>query len=132
MHVTTIENDAALKRRPDALFSEPFPAVQAGSEVLRDQEIVRLIDTGTLGKYRVQRRGSGQAGPVFLITLYGATCSKIELLGSRKLGWQDYVVAMKRAITREIGYWLNLGEPLPRGEERAVEVTVRDTDFAAT
>jgi hypothetical protein len=106
--------------------------VQAGSEVLRDQEIVRLIDTGTLGKYRVQRRGSGQAGPVFLITLYGATCSKIELLGSRKLGWQDYVVAMKRAITREIGYWLNLGEPLPRGEERAVEVTVRDTDFAAS
>jgi len=106
--------------------------VQAGSEVLRDQEIVRLIDTGTLGKYRVQRRGSGQAGPVFLITLYGATCSKIELLGSRKLGWQDYVVAMKRAITREIGYWLNLGEPLPRGEDRAVEVTVRDTDFAAS
>jgi len=112
-------------------LSEPFPAVQAGSEVLRDREIVRFVDTGTLGKYRVQQRGPGQAGPAFLITLYGATCSKIELLGFRKLGWQDYVVAMKRAIAREIGYWQNRGEPLPRGEDRAVEVTVRETDFAA-
>lgn len=131
MHTTTIENDAALEPRPVALFSEPFPAVQAGSEVLRDQEIVRLVDTGTLGKYRVKQRGSGQAGPVFLITLYGATCSKIELLGFRKLGWQDYVVAMKRGIAREMGYWQNRGEPLPRGEDRAVEITVRETDFAA-
>jgi hypothetical protein len=38
---------------------------------------------------------------------------------------------MKRAIAREIGYWQNRGEPLPLGEERAIEVTVRDTDFAA-
>ena len=131
MHTMTAESDAALERPPAALVSEPFPAVQAGSEVLRDQELVRLVDTGTLGKYRVQQRGSSQKGPVFLITLYGATCSKIELLGSRKLDWVDYVVAMKRAIAREIGYWLNRGEPLPRGEDRAVEVTVRDTDFAA-
>jgi hypothetical protein len=111
----TAESDAALERPPAALVSEPFPAVQAGSEVLRDQELVRLVDTGTLGKYRVQQRGSSQKGPVFLITF----------------GWQDYVVAMKRAIAREIGYWQNRGEPLPRGEDRAVEVTVRDTDFAA-
>ncbi len=152
MHTTTIESGAALRneresweneggraakpiqskapeRTPAAPISEPFPAVEAGSEVLRDRELIRLVDTGTLGKYRVQQRGSGQAGPVFLITLYGATCSKIELLGVRKLGWQDYVVAMKRAIAREIGYWQNRGEPLPRGEERAIEVTVRDTDF---
>lgn len=131
MHTTTAESDAALERTAAAHVSEPFPTVQAGSEVLRDQELVRLVDTGTLGKYRVQQRGPGQAGPAFLITLYGATCSKIELLGFRKLGWQDYVVAMKRAIAREIGYWQNRGEPLPRGEDRAVEVTVRETDFAA-
>lgn len=74
----TAESDAALERTALALVSEPFPAVQAGSEVLRDHEIVRLVDVGTFGKYRVQRRG----------------------------------------------------ESLPRGEERAVEVTVRDTDFA--
>jgi hypothetical protein len=121
----------APERTAAALISEPFPAVKAGGEVLRDQELIRLVDTGTLGKYRVQQRGpGGQAGPAFLITLYGATCSKIELRGLRKLSWQDYVVAMKRAIAREIGYWQNRGEPLPRGEERAVEVTVRDTDFA--
>ena len=123
MHTTAIEGDAAL--------TEPFPTVQAGSEVLRDREIVRLVDTGTLGKYRVQQRGGGQAGPAFLLTLYGATCSKIELLGVRKLGWPDYVHAMKRAITREIGYWQNRGEALPRGDDRAIEVTVRETDFAA-
>ena len=122
--------NAALERTTATFISEPFPAVQAGSEVLRDQGIVRLVDTGTLGKYRVQQGGRGQGGPAFLITLYGATCSKIELLGFRKLGWQDYVAAMKRAIAREIGYWQNRGEPLPRGEDRAVEVTVRDTDFA--
>jgi hypothetical protein len=123
--------NAALSRTPVALGSEPFPAVQAGSEVLRDREIVRLVDTGTLGKYRIQQRGSSQSGPAFLVTLYGATCSKIELQLWRKLGWQDYVDAMKRAIAREIGYWQNRGEPLPLGEERAMEVTVRDTDFAA-
>jgi hypothetical protein len=121
----------AIGRTPAALGSEPFPAVQAGSEVLRDQEIVRLVDTGTLGKYRVQQRGSSQSGPAFLVTLYGATCSKIELQLWRKLGWPDYVVAIKRAIAREIGYWQNRGEPLPGGEERPIEVTVRDTDFAA-
>lgn len=131
MHTTTAEDDAALGRTARALVSEPFPAVQAGGEVLRDHEIVRLVDTGTLGKYRVQGRGPGQSGPAFLITLYGATCSKVELLGRRKLGWQDYVGAMRRAIAREIEYWRNRGEPLPRGEERAVEVTVRDTDFTA-
>ena len=131
MHTTTAESDAALERTAAAHVSEPFPTVQAGSEVLRDREIVHLVDTGTLGKYRVQQRGPGQAGPAFLITLYGATCAKIELLGSRKLDWQDYVVAMKRAIAREIGYWQNRGKALPRGEDRAVEVTVRDTDFAA-
>jgi hypothetical protein len=115
----------------EALISEPFPAVQAGSEVLRDRELVRLVDTGTLGKYRVQPRGLGQAGPAFLVTLYGATCSKIELLGFRRLGWPDYLQAMKRAIEREVGYWQNRGEPLPRGQDRAVAVTVRETDFAA-
>ncbi len=124
MHTTATESGTAL-------VSEPFPAVQAGSEVLRDREIVRLVDTGTLGKYRVQQRGGGQVGPAFLLTLYGATCSKIELLGVRKLEWPDYVQAMKRAITREIGYWQNRGEALPRGEDRDVEVTVRETDFAA-
>lgn len=129
MHITIAESDAALERTARALVSEPFPAVQTGSEVFRDHEIVRLVDTGTLGKYRVQRRGPGQSGPAFLITLYGATCSKIELLGRRKLGWQDYVGAMKRAITREIEYSRNRGESLPSGKERAVEVTVRDTDF---
>jgi hypothetical protein len=131
MHATIADYDAAPDRTAGAAISEPFPAVQAGSEVLRDRELVRLVDTGTFGKYRVQQRGGGQAGPAFLVTLYGATCSKIELLGVRKLGWQDYVVAMKRAIAREIGYWQNRGEPLPRGEDRAVEVTVRETDFAA-
>jgi hypothetical protein len=123
---------AEVERTPAAPISEPFPAVEAGGEVLRDQELIRLVDTGTLGKYRIQRRGSSQPGPVFLVTLYGATCSKIELLGVRKLGWQDYVAAMRRAIAREIGYWQNRGVPLPRGEERAIEVTVRDTDFVAT
>jgi hypothetical protein len=122
MHTTATEGDTAL-------VSEPFPAVQAGSEVLRDREIVRLVDTGTLGKYRVQQRGGGQVGPAFLVTLYGVTCSKIELLGVRKLGWPDYVQAMKRAITREVGYWQNRGEALPPGDDRAVEVTVRETDF---
>jgi hypothetical protein len=124
MHTTTTEAGAAL-------VSEPFPTVQSGSEVLRDREIVRLVDTGTLGKYRVQPRGPGQAGPAFLLTLYGATCSKIELLGVRKLGWADYVQAMKRAITREIGYWQNRGEALPEGGDRAVEITVRESDFGA-
>lgn len=146
MHTTTAESaaalenergsaepvrSAALERTPTALISEPFPAVQAGGEVLRDQELIRLVDTGTLGKYRVQQRAPRQEGPAFLVTLYGATCSKIELLGFRKLGWQDYVAAMKRAISREMGYWRNRGEALPRGEDRAIEVTVRETDFAA-
>lgn len=129
MRTTTV--DRALERTDAVIVSEPFPMVQAGSEVLRDREIVRLVDTGTLGKYLVQRRGpGGQAGPAFLITLYGATCSKIELLGYRKLGWQDYVLAMKRAISREIGYWQNRGEPLPGSDDPAVEVTVREADFA--
>jgi hypothetical protein len=104
--------------------------VQAGSEVLREREIVRLVDTETLGKYRVQQRGSGKGGPAFLITLFGATCSKIELMGFRKLGWQDYLAAMKRAISREMQYWQNRGEALPRGDEPPIEITVRDTDFA--
>ncbi len=111
------------------LDHEPFPAVQAGSEVLREREIIPLVDTGTFGKYRVGRRGSGQAGPVFLVTLFGATCSKIEMLGIRKLGSADYLAAVKRAIEREIGYWQNRGEPLPRDEARPIEITVRDTDF---
>ena len=92
---------------------------------------MRLVDTGTFGRYRVQQRGSGQSGQAFLVTLYGATCSKIELRLCRKLGWQDYVAAMRRAIRREIGYWQNRGEALPLGEARAIEITVRDTDFAA-
>lgn len=124
-----VEN-GSLERTAAALVSEPFPAVQAGSEVLRDRELVRLVDTGTLGKYRVQPRGFGQTGPAFLITLYGATCSKVELLGFRRLGWPDYLQAMKRAIEREVKYWQNRGEPLPRGRDRTVEVTVRETDFA--
>ena len=123
-----VEN-ASLERTAAALISEPFPAVQAGSEVLRDRELVRLVDTGTLGKYRVQPRGLGKAGPAFLVTLYGVTCSKIELLGFRRLGWPDYLQAMKRAIEREVGYWQNRGELLPRGQDRAVEITVRETDF---
>jgi hypothetical protein len=121
--------DASLEGTTAALVSEPFPAVLAGSEVLRDRELVRLVDTGTLGKYRVQPRGLGQAGPAFLVTLYGATCSKISLRGFRRLGWPDYVVAMKRAIEREVGYWQNRGELLPRARDRAVEVTVRESDF---
>jgi hypothetical protein len=125
----TADVGPALERTPAALVSEPFPAVKAGSEVFRDQELLHLVDTGTFGKYRVQPRGSGQAGPAFLVTLYGATCSKIELRAFRKLGWQDYVAAMKRAVAREIGYWQNRGERLPGGDQRAVEVTVRDTDF---
>lgn len=121
--------DSTPERGSASPLSEPFPAVKAGSEVLRDRELVHLVDTGTLGKYRVQQRGAGHKGPAFLVTLYGATCSKIELQGSRKLGWQDYVDAMGRAIARELGYWQNRGERLPEGGERAVEVTVRDTDF---
>ncbi len=129
MHTTTTEADDARERRSYVLDHEPFPAVRAGSEVLRDQEIVRLVETGTLGKYRVAQRGSGQAGPAFLVTLFGATCSKIELLGIRKLGSRDYLAAVKCAIEREIGYWQSRGEPLPRGEGRPIEVTVRETDF---
>jgi hypothetical protein len=121
--------EASLEGTAPAPVSEPFPAVQAGSEVHRDRELVRLVDTGTLGKYRVQPRGLGQAGPAFLLTLYGATCSKIELMGFRRLGWPDYVAAMKRAIEREVGYWQNRGELLPRARDRAVEVTVRESDF---
>lgn len=97
-----VEN-ASLERTAAALISEPFPAVQAGSEVLRDRELVRLVDTGTLGKYRVQPRGLGKAGPAFLVTLYGVTCSKIELMGFRRLGWPDYLQAMKRAIKGKSG-----------------------------
>jgi hypothetical protein len=122
--------DVSLEGTTAALVSEPFPAVQAGSEVLRDRELVHLVDTGTLGKYRIQPRGLGHPGPTFLVTLYGATCSKIELLGFRRLEWLDYLTAMKRAIEREVGYWQNRGESLPRGKDRAVEVTVRETDFA--
>ncbi len=129
MQITTTEVDAALEGDTSVLDHEPFPAVQAGSEVLRDQEIVRLVERGTFGKYRVGPRGSGQAGPAFLVMLFGATCSKIELLGIRKLGSRDYLAAVKRAIEREIGYWQNRGEPLPRGEGRPIEVTVREADF---
>jgi hypothetical protein len=121
--------DDALERKSSVLDHEPFPSVKAGSEVLRDQEIVRLVETGTFGKYRVGPRGSGQAGPAFLVTLFGATCSKIELLGIRKLGSRDYLAAVKHAIEREIGYWQNRGEPLPRDEGRLIEVTIRDADF---
>jgi hypothetical protein len=132
MHRESDGIESAVARPPSASDHEPFPSVQAGSEVLRDREIVRLVDTGTIGKYRVGQRGSAQAGPAFLVTLYGATCSKIELLGNRKLDTTDYLAAIKRAIEREIGYWQNRGESLPRDEGREIEVTVRDTDFATT
>ncbi|HSF15211.1 MAG TPA: hypothetical protein VLK65_06630, partial [Vicinamibacteria bacterium] len=84
----------------------------------------------TLGVYRVQPRGLGESGHVFLATLFGATCSKVEMVSGRKLGWHDYRSALKRAIEREIGYWQNRGEPLPRRAQQVVDVTVRDTDFA--
>lgn len=130
MHRETHGIDVGISQPPVFLDHEPFPAVQSGSEVLRDREIVRLADTGTLGKYRVGRRGSAQAGPAFLVTLYGATCSKIERLGNRKLDSADYLSAIKHAIEREIAYWQNRGESLPWDEGREIEVTVRDTDFA--
>ncbi|HEY7819854.1 MAG TPA: hypothetical protein VIG29_16655 [Vicinamibacteria bacterium] len=129
MHPETAGIDVAVPRPSLLLDHEPFPAVQAGSEVLRDREIVCLVDTGTLGKYRVEQRGTAQAGPAFLVTLYGATCSKIELLGNRKLDSPDYLAAIKHAVEREIGYWQNRGQPLQQGEGREIEVTVRDTDF---
>jgi hypothetical protein len=113
-----------------ALVSEPFPAVEAGQLVLKELELVRLVDERTLGKYRVQQRGLGEGGHVFLLTLFGATCSKVEMVSRRTLGWHDYRAALKRAIEREIGYWQNRGESLPRGAQHAVDVTVRDTDFA--
>lgn len=120
----------APERTDPALTAEPFPALRVGELVLKDLELVRVVDKGTLGKYRVQQRGLGERGHVFLVTLFGATCSKVELMRSKKLGWRDYVTAMKRAIEREIGYWQNRGEPLPRGAQQEVVVTVRDTDFA--
>jgi hypothetical protein len=129
MHRQTHGIEVGVSHPPVVLDHEPFPAVRAGSEVLRDREIVRLVDTGTLGKYRVGQQGTAQAGPAFLVTLYGATCSKIELLGNRKLDSPDYLAAIKHAIEREIGYWQNRGESLPRDEGREIEVTVRDTDF---
>jgi hypothetical protein len=113
-----------------ALVSEPFPAVEAGSVVLRELELVRLVDQRHYGKYRVQQRGRGEDGLVFLVTLFGATCSKVEMLGTRRLGWRDYVAAMKRAIEREIGYGQNRLAPISGNGAGTVEVVVRDTDFA--
>lgn len=122
----------APERTAPALVSEPFPEVQVGKLVLKDLELVRLVEERTLGKYRVQQRGLGEGGHVFLVTLFGATCSKVELVSTRKLHGHDYRAALKRAIEREIGYWQNRGEPLPlpRGAQQAVDVTVRDTDFS--
>jgi hypothetical protein len=120
----------APERTAPALVAEPFPALRAGKLVLKELELVRLVDERTLGMYRVQQRELGESGHVFLVTLFGATCSKVEMVGRRKLGWHDYRAAVRRAIEREIGYWQNGGEPLPRGAQQAVAVTVRDTDFA--
>jgi hypothetical protein len=101
---------------------EPFPSVMAGKLHLKELKLVRLID-------ELKQKGRGEGGPAFLVTLFGSTCSKIELLGRRNLGWHDYLAAMKRAIEREIGYWQNRGTLLPTGEQQVVYVMVRDEDF---
>jgi len=101
---------------------EPFPSVMAGKLDLKELKLVRLID-------ELQQKVRGEGGPAFLVTLFGSTCSKIELLGWRKPGWHDYLAAMKRAIEREIGYWQNRETLLPTGEQRVVYVTVGDEDF---
>jgi hypothetical protein len=112
--------------------AEPFPAIEVGALVLQPLELVRVIDKPTWGQYRVQQEGLGENGHVFVANLYGATCAKVELLMKRRLGWPDYLAAIKHAIEREIGDWESRGAPLPRGEQRAVEVAVRDIDFALT
>ncbi|HXV60033.1 MAG TPA: hypothetical protein VEK15_05020 [Vicinamibacteria bacterium] len=128
----SVAKPASPERTAPILVAEPFPALQTGELVLKELELVRLVDQRTLGVYRVQPRGLGESGHVFLATLFGATCSKVEMVSGRKLDWHDYRAALKRAIEREIGYWQNRGEPLPRGAQRVVDVTVRDTDFAHT
>jgi hypothetical protein len=127
-----VSTSSRIERPSRAPAPEPFPALEVGPVVLDDLELVRLEDERNFGKYRIQGREPGQDGPVFQVTLFGATCSKVELLTTRKLGWSDYVAAMKHSIEREIGYWQNrvqpVGTPGPL-VPRALDVTVRDTDF---
>lgn len=122
-----------VERVERALVPEPFPDIQAGKVALQKLELVRLVDSRNFGKYRVQQQGGGEGKPVFLVTMFGATCSKVELRSARKLGWNDYLAAMKHAIERESGYWQNRFEPLLSGSiPLALDVTVRDTDFAVS
>jgi hypothetical protein len=102
---------------------------EAGNVGLKALELVRLVDRQTLGKYRVQQVGVGENGLVFLVSLFGATCSKVEMLIGRRLDWRDYIAATRHAIERESGYWQNRGEPLSLSVPRSIDVTVRDTDF---
>jgi hypothetical protein len=101
---------------------EPFPSVMAGKLHLKEAE-------ARSPHRRTPQKARGEGGPAFLVTLFGYTCTKIELLGWRNLGWYDYLAAMKRAIEREIGFWQNRGTLLPTGEQQVVYVTVRDEDF---
>ena len=110
--------------------SLPFPRTEAGTIVLKELELVRLIQSPTFGKYRIQQPGLGERGPVFLISLFGATCAKVQMMIARKLTWSDYLAAMKRAIERELGYLQARGETLPLSVPRTIDITLRDTDFA--
>ena len=118
---------------PAGEIGEPFPPVHPGSEVLRSYEFVRLTDTPSFGRYLVQQKQAfGSQGLSFIVTLYGATCSKVELRSGGSIGWPQYLGAMKHAIDREVGYRRGRGEATAPNGGQSVDVTVRDTDFCVT
>jgi hypothetical protein len=123
-------DDLSIGAKLDVEPCEDFPDVRSGDLVVSGLQVCTIQSTRSLGKYRVEQKGLGDRGHVFILTLFGATCSKARIiLWWRELTKDDVVQAMKRAIEREIGYYQNRGAALPIGAERKIEITIRDTDF---
>ena len=109
---------------------EPFPTVRDGEFVLNHLEYRPLSLRSGLAKWRVQEKDRSGEGSVFLVTLFGATRTKMEDILWRKLTEADIETAIQRAIARETRKWRRRGAELPRGESNPIEVTIRDEDFA--
>jgi hypothetical protein len=86
------------------------------------------LEEGTSGSTRRRvRRGGG--GPEFIVSLLGATLSKMEELHHRELTLEDVRAGIHRAVERAEGY-LDRGD-LPPGEAPSeIAVSVRDSGLA--
>lgn len=84
-------------------------------------------DTPGIAKWRIPARREDE--PAFLVSLLGATVSKMAELHRRPLTLDDFHVGVRRAIARERG---RVERKRREGEEPpdVVEVMVRDSDLA--